>query len=101
MTAPLAVQQHEVLIVGGGFGGIGMAVMLERAGVDDFLILERGPDVGGVWRDNTYPGAAAPANTGWAGTCAAMPKSPKLLSTRQPACGACACAMAPNSPRAF
>jgi cyclohexanone monooxygenase len=49
---------HEVLIVGGGFGGIGMAIMLKRAGVDDFRILERGPEVGGVWRDNTYPGAA-------------------------------------------
>jgi cyclohexanone monooxygenase len=49
---------HEVLIVGGGFGGIGMAVGLKRAGIDDFLILERGSGVGGVWRDNTYPGAA-------------------------------------------
>ena len=58
MTAPLAAQQHAVLIVGGGFGGIGMAVMLKRAGIEDFLILERGPEVGGVWRDNTYPGAA-------------------------------------------
>jgi cation diffusion facilitator CzcD-associated flavoprotein CzcO len=51
-------QSYEVLIVGGGFGGIGMAVMLKRAGTADFLVLERGPDVGGVWRDNTYPGAA-------------------------------------------
>jgi cyclohexanone monooxygenase len=49
---------HEVLIVGGGFGGIGMAVSLKRAGIDDFLILERGAGVGGVWRDNSYPGAA-------------------------------------------
>jgi cation diffusion facilitator CzcD-associated flavoprotein CzcO/acetyl esterase/lipase len=49
---------HDVLIVGGGFGGIGMAVQLQRAGVDDFLILERGSGVGGVWRDNSYPGAA-------------------------------------------
>jgi cation diffusion facilitator CzcD-associated flavoprotein CzcO len=56
--APLAAQQHDVLIVGGGFGGIGMAIMLKRAGVDDFRILERGPEVGGVWRDNIYPGAA-------------------------------------------
>lgn len=58
MTAPLAAQYHEVLIVGGGFGGIGMAVMLKRAGIDDFRILERSNEVGGVWRDNTYPGAA-------------------------------------------
>jgi cation diffusion facilitator CzcD-associated flavoprotein CzcO/acetyl esterase/lipase len=48
----------EVLIVGGGFGGIGMAIALRRAGIVDFLVLERGPGVGGVWRDNTYPGAA-------------------------------------------
>lgn len=49
---------HEVLIVGAGFGGIGMAIALKRTGVKDFLVLERGRDVGGVWRDNSYPGAA-------------------------------------------
>jgi cyclohexanone monooxygenase len=48
----------EALIIGAGFGGICMAVALRRAGVEDFLILEKGGDVGGVWRDNTYPGAA-------------------------------------------
>ncbi|CAH0197290.1 Baeyer-Villiger monooxygenase [Massilia sp. Bi118] len=58
MGASIPAQVHEVLIVGGGFGGIGMAVMLKRAGIRDFLILERGAGVGGVWRDNTYPGAA-------------------------------------------
>jgi cation diffusion facilitator CzcD-associated flavoprotein CzcO/acetyl esterase/lipase len=58
MRSPTPAQCHEVLIVGGGFGGIGMAIMLKRAGIDDFLILERSGDVGGVWRDNTYPGAA-------------------------------------------
>ena len=58
MTASLAAQRHEVLIVGGGFGGIGMGIMLKRAGISDFCILERGAGVGGVWRDNTYPGAA-------------------------------------------
>ena len=45
-------------IVGAGFGGIGMALALRRAGIDDFVVLERGDDLGGVWRDNTYPGAA-------------------------------------------
>jgi cation diffusion facilitator CzcD-associated flavoprotein CzcO/acetyl esterase/lipase len=53
-----AAASHEVLIIGGGFGGVGMAVNLKRAGVEDFLILECGDGVGGVWRDNTYPGAA-------------------------------------------
>ncbi|MGB9111044.1 MAG: NAD(P)/FAD-dependent oxidoreductase [Telluria sp.] len=53
-----AAHTHAALIVGGGFGGVGMAIALKRAGIDDFLILERGADVGGVWRDNSYPGAA-------------------------------------------
>jgi cation diffusion facilitator CzcD-associated flavoprotein CzcO len=50
--------QVDVLIIGSGFSGIGMGVQLKRAGFDSFLILERGPDVGGTWRDNTYPGCA-------------------------------------------
>jgi cation diffusion facilitator CzcD-associated flavoprotein CzcO len=45
-------------IVGAGFGGIGTGVCLKRAGYDDFTIFERGATVGGVWRANTYPGAA-------------------------------------------
>ncbi|KQQ97678.1 alpha/beta hydrolase [Massilia sp. Leaf139] len=49
---------HETLVIGAGFGGICMGVALRRAGVDNFLILEKSADVGGVWRDNTYPGAA-------------------------------------------
>jgi cation diffusion facilitator CzcD-associated flavoprotein CzcO/acetyl esterase/lipase len=48
----------EALVKGAGFGGICMGAALRRAGVEDFLILEKGSDVGGVWRDNTYPGAA-------------------------------------------
>ncbi|MDO5624005.1 MAG: alpha/beta hydrolase fold domain-containing protein [Pseudomonadota bacterium] len=46
------------LIVGTGFGGLGMAIALRQAGINDFLLLEKADDVGGVWRDNTYPGAA-------------------------------------------
>ncbi|KAJ4331904.1 hypothetical protein N0V87_008797 [Didymella glomerata] len=46
----------KIAIVGAGFGGLGMAIELKRAGEHDFLILEKGPDIGGVWRDNTYPG---------------------------------------------
>ncbi|WP_426572298.1 flavin-containing monooxygenase [Aquihabitans sp. McL0605] len=48
----------RVIIVGTGFSGIGMAAQLKRSGMDDFLILERADDVGGTWRDNTYPGCA-------------------------------------------
>jgi len=47
-----------VLIVGGGFAGLGLAITLSRAGRADYVVIERGGDVGGTWRDNTYPGAA-------------------------------------------
>jgi len=46
------------VIIGAGFGGLGMAIALRRAGEDGVLLLEKGCDVGGVWRENTYPGAA-------------------------------------------
>jgi cation diffusion facilitator CzcD-associated flavoprotein CzcO len=48
----------DVLIIGSGFAGLCMAIQLRRTGMDSFLILERGADVGGTWRDNTYPGCA-------------------------------------------
>lgn len=48
----------QVAIIGAGFGGIGAAVRLRQAGIDDIVILERADEVGGVWRDNTYPGCA-------------------------------------------
>lgn len=48
----------KVVIVGAGFGGLCMAIKLKEAGISDFIILEKGLDVGGTWRDNTYPGAA-------------------------------------------
>ena len=47
-----------VLIIGCGFGGIALAVALKQAGLNAFIILERASEVGGVWRDNSYPGAA-------------------------------------------
>ncbi|MDB4939019.1 MAG: NAD(P)/FAD-dependent oxidoreductase [Labilithrix sp.] len=53
MTAPLAV-----VVVGAGFGGLGMAIRLKQSGIDDFVILERAEELGGVWRDNRYPGVA-------------------------------------------
>jgi cation diffusion facilitator CzcD-associated flavoprotein CzcO len=48
----------SVAIVGGGFGGIAAGFELQRRGVDDFVLLERGDRLGGVWRANTYPGIA-------------------------------------------
>lgn len=53
-----ATPHHRVAIVGAGFGGLGASIVLGRAGVRDVVVLERGDDVGGVWRDNTYPGCA-------------------------------------------
>ena len=48
---------YRVVVVGAGFGGLGMAVALDRAGIEDFLIVDRGDGLGGTWRDNIYPGA--------------------------------------------
>ncbi len=48
----------QIAIVGGGFGGVGAAVMLKRAGYADVTVFEKGERVGGVWNHNTYPGAA-------------------------------------------
>jgi cation diffusion facilitator CzcD-associated flavoprotein CzcO len=47
---------HEVIVVGAGFGGIGVGIELKRIGIENFLILEAAGDLGGTWRDNTYPG---------------------------------------------
>jgi cation diffusion facilitator CzcD-associated flavoprotein CzcO len=46
------------MIVGAGFGGIGMGIALKKAGYHDFMILDKGDDLGGTWRDNQYPGCA-------------------------------------------
>ncbi len=48
----------QIAIIGSGFGGLGAAIRLKQDGVDDVVILERADDVGGTWRDNTYPGCA-------------------------------------------
>ncbi len=47
-----------VLIIGSGFAGLGTAIRLAKDGREDYLVIERGTEVGGTWRDNTYPGAA-------------------------------------------
>jgi cation diffusion facilitator CzcD-associated flavoprotein CzcO/acetyl esterase/lipase len=51
-------RQPSVAIIGAGFGGIGLAITLKKAGIRNITILEKADGVGGVWRDNTYPGAA-------------------------------------------
>jgi len=47
-----------IAIIGAGFAGIGMAIRLKQAGLESFAIFERAGEIGGTWRDNTYPGAA-------------------------------------------
>jgi cation diffusion facilitator CzcD-associated flavoprotein CzcO len=49
---------HEIVIVGSGFSGLGMAIKLRQAGIDDFVLIEKADSVAGTWRENTYPGCA-------------------------------------------
>ena len=53
-----ASRKVTVLIVGSGFAGLGIAIRLKQQGFEDFLVLERSDRLGGVWRDNVYPGVA-------------------------------------------
>jgi cation diffusion facilitator CzcD-associated flavoprotein CzcO len=52
------IHEHDVVLVGAGFSGVGMAARLKEMGIEDFVVLDRGDDLGGTWRDNSYPGAA-------------------------------------------
>ncbi len=51
-------QAPSIAIIGGGFAGLAMGYYLKQAGIESFTIFEKAQDVGGVWRENTYPGAA-------------------------------------------
>lgn len=51
-------EHRQIVIVGAGFGGIGLVIKLREAGFDDILVLERADDVGGTWQHNNYPGCA-------------------------------------------
>jgi cation diffusion facilitator CzcD-associated flavoprotein CzcO len=75
----------DVAIIGGGFSGIGMAIRLSQAGLDDFLVLERAAEIGGTWQANTYPGCACDVpshlysfsfapNPGWTQTYSTQPE---------------------------
>jgi cyclohexanone monooxygenase len=57
MSTPTS-PDHEVIVIGAGFSGIGAAIKLEEAGFRDFVIVEEGDGVGGAWHWNTYPGVA-------------------------------------------
>lgn len=54
----MSTPHHAVAVIGAGFAGITLGHRFQEAGIDDVVILERGEDVGGVWRENTYPGCA-------------------------------------------
>ncbi|MBP2324464.1 cation diffusion facilitator CzcD-associated flavoprotein CzcO [Kibdelosporangium banguiense] len=75
----------RIAIVGSGFSGIGLAIRLKQAGFTDLTVFEKASDLGGVWRDNTYPGAACDApshlysysfepNPGWSRRFAEQPE---------------------------
>jgi cation diffusion facilitator CzcD-associated flavoprotein CzcO len=52
------VPQVKIAIIGAGFAGIGMGIRLKQEGEHDFVLLERSDQIGGTWRDNSYPGCA-------------------------------------------
>jgi cation diffusion facilitator CzcD-associated flavoprotein CzcO len=57
-AADHATEHVDVAVIGAGFGGIAMGHRLKREGTRSFVLLERADDVGGTWRDNSYPGCA-------------------------------------------
>ena len=84
-ATPAQTSKHQVVILGAGMSGLCMAIKLKRAGIDDFVILEKQAGLGGTWWDNIYPGAQVdvPAplysfsfapNPGWSRRFAAAPE---------------------------
>lgn len=57
-TSQAQANDVDVVILGAGFSGLCMAIKLKEAGINSFVILEKASEVGGTWRDNTYPGCA-------------------------------------------
>src|ERR1700738_4940725 len=58
MGATIAAVDHDVVIIGAGFSGIGVAISLDRAGLSDYLIVDEASGFGGTWYWNRYPGVA-------------------------------------------
>lgn len=54
---------YEGAVIGAGFSGIGAGIRLRDAGIHSFVILEQAADLGGTWRDDTYPGVAVDTTT--------------------------------------
>jgi len=56
-TTSYTLKRTKVVIIGSGFSGMSLAIHLQKAAIHDFIILEKADEVGGTWRENTYPGA--------------------------------------------
>ena len=106
-------EHHRVVVVGSGFAGLGMAVALKRAGIEDFVVLERADSLGGTWRDNHYPGCGCDVptplysfsfapNPRWSRFYAKRRGDPRLPGGRRRPLRppAATCASAPTSPAA-
>ena len=89
---PAGADHHRVVIIGAGFGGIGLAVRLLAEGIDDVVILEKEDDLGGTWYVNTYPGCqcdvpsllyslSSQPNPEWTRTFAPQPEIEEYLRT--------------------
>jgi cation diffusion facilitator CzcD-associated flavoprotein CzcO len=87
-----------VAVLGCGFAGLAMAAKLRERGVRDFVVLERGAEVGGTWRDNIYPGAACDVpshlyslsfapNPEWSRSFSAQPEIQQYLRRVADGCG--------------
>ena len=84
-SADGAVPHVRIAIVGTGFAGLGLAIRLKQAGIEDFVLIERADDVGGTWQANTYPGCQCDVpshlysfsfalNPGWTRTYSRQPE---------------------------
>src|SRR3954447_13573283 len=84
-TADAVPSEVDIAVVGSGFSGLCMAIKLREAGIEDFLVLERGAKVGGTWWFNTYPGCGCDVpshlysfsfapNPGWTRTYSRQPE---------------------------
>jgi cation diffusion facilitator CzcD-associated flavoprotein CzcO len=84
-SAPPLPARVKVAVIGTGFAGIATAVRLKELGIEDFVLLERADDLGGTWRDNTYPGCQCDVpshlyslsfapNPGWSRTFSHQPE---------------------------
>ena len=58
MKKPVSNQTHvyDTLVVGAGISGIAAAYRLKKSGILNFRVIEQASEVGGTWRQNTYPG---------------------------------------------